>query len=173
MKAHKDKLKALNAFPKSWRHTTEGTFTRLALANLPISRQEELGWYEVQEVVPTFDPATHRLVKGSLIFTGTSITRTDTVEAIPQVELDAQAFSLAKSQRTVGVQEITVVTSSGKSFDGDEISQSRMSRAITASEPLDTTPWRLQDNSVVTVSREELKEALRLSLGAQSALWFI
>ena len=78
----------------------------------------------------------------------------------------------AKVERTAIVERLTVTTASGKTFDGDEISQGRMGRAIVALDPLETTLWILADNTPdPNVSREELREALRLAGAAQAAVW--
>ena len=88
-----------------------------------------------------------------------------------QEQLDAQAYNSAKEQKLLDVGNITVTTQAGNTFDGDEISQSRMARAIASSDPLETTQWKLADNSIITVTREELKEALRLAGEAQTLIW--
>jgi hypothetical protein len=77
----------------------------------------------------------------------------------------------AKVQRQATVDVIIVTTASGKAFDGDETSQGRMSRAINALDPLETTVWILADNTPTMVTREELREALRLAGAAQTAVW--
>lgn len=80
----------------------------------------------------------------------------------------------AKVERTAAVEQITVTTATGKTFDGDEISQGRMGRAIIALEPLEKTLWILADNTPdPAVTREELREALRLAGAAQTAIWAI
>ena len=92
-----------------------------------------------------------------------------------QEELDVKSVQEAKAlkdkNRAAAMNALTVTTSSGKEFDGDEISQSRMARAVSFSQPLDTTQWILADNSVATVTREELIEAGLLAGQAQTALW--
>ena len=78
----------------------------------------------------------------------------------------------AKAEREEAVRNIIVTTQSGKKFNGDEEAQSRMSRAILAMDPLETTLWVLADSVVdPAVSREELREALRLAGAAQTAVW--
>ena len=87
-------------------------------------------------------------------------------------DLLAAARAGFKASRALTVSQIKVTVSTGKVFDGDEISQSRMARAVVASEPLETVPWVLADSASATiVTREELKEALRLSGDAQTAVW--
>lgn len=77
----------------------------------------------------------------------------------------------AKNQRTTAVAAIKVTTASGKVFDGDEKSQGRMSRAITALDPEEETLWVLANNTPTMVTREELREALRLAGAAQTQVW--
>lgn len=88
-----------------------------------------------------------------------------------QAELDAQALAEFKVSRELAVSQIQVTTASGKTFDGDETSQNRMARAVASSDPGDTTVWMLANNTPAVVSHDELKEALRLSGEAQTALW--
>ena len=79
-----------------------------------------------------------------------------------------------KSSRAAAVEAIDVTTASGNTFDGDEISQGRMARAIlalNASAPGTTVNWVLADNSVIQATVAELSEALALAGAAQAALW--
>lgn len=80
-------------------------------------------------------------------------------------------MSQAKALRTSEVDAIVVTTASGKTFDGDEKSQDRMARAITAMDDTETILWVLADNTPATVTRAELREALRLASEAQTAIW--
>ena len=82
-----------------------------------------------------------------------------------------QKITEGKKLRQAEVDAIVVTTESGKQFDGDENSQGRMSRAITALNPLESTVWVLADNNPTEVTREELQEALRLAGAAQTAIW--
>lgn len=93
-----------------------------------------------------------------------------------QLEQEAQASAREafKLEREAAVSRITVTTASGNTFDGDEVSQQRMSRAYTALQPKEegaTTPWVLHDNTSVLVTKEELLEALALAGQAQTDLW--
>jgi hypothetical protein len=92
------------------------------------------------------------------------------VDATKKLVVDAK---IAKVARNEAVEAIVVTTTSGKAFDGDEVSQGRMARAIAASDAGDTTVWMLADNTPASVTREELKEALRLSGDAQTSLWIV
>lgn len=99
------------------------------------------------------------------------------LESIPDA-LDDVAQTLvvaqqAKLQRTEAVARIQVTTASGKTFDGDETSQTRMARAVVALQAAgqDKTVWVLADNVPTTVSLDELAEALALAGAEQTRLW--
>lgn len=79
----------------------------------------------------------------------------------------------AKAHRQKQVESIKVTTASGKTFDGDETSQNRMSRAIQALQ-ITSTPsvnWILADNTVIAATVAELSEALALAGAEQARLW--
>jgi hypothetical protein len=84
---------------------------------------------------------------------------------------DAHLYEEYKKTRVEEVAKIKVTTKSGKTFDGDEKSQDRMARAVALGSAGETTQWKLADNSIVTVTWEELREALRLAGDAQTAIW--
>ena len=98
----------------------------------------------------------------------------DTRAAImSQIDFEtAQDAVAAKKLRDTAVAAIKV-TVSGKVFDGDEVAQGRMARAVAAAESaaISTYQWKLADNSVAAVSLGELKQALALAFQAQSELW--
>lgn len=85
----------------------------------------------------------------------------------------AQLRAEAKVARTAAVAAITVTTSTGKVFDGDETSQTRMARAIIGLQAaqVNTINWTLANNVSTSVTLAELTEALILSGEAQAALW--
>jgi len=77
---------------------------------------------------------------------------------------------LWKEDRQKQVENIVVTTDVGD-WDGDETSQTRMARAISVMTSTDKTTWILADNSVVSVTKAQIKEALKLAGEAQTALW--
>lgn len=86
-------------------------------------------------------------------------------------EMERERFKL---ERADSVSRITVTTSSGRIFDGDEMSQGRMARAIIGlmAQPAGTAvTWVLANNDVVDVQLEELQEALKLAGLRQTELW--
>lgn len=76
-----------------------------------------------------------------------------------------------KAERSAAVQAINVTTAAGNTFDGDEISQGRMARAILALPDGQAVPWVLHDNTVIEASAAELREALALAGAEQARLW--
>lgn len=93
-------------------------------------------------------------------------------------EIAAQELAQAKAERSDAVSKI-VVELDGLKFDGDETSQDRMSRTISAAMALgvDTATekrtWILADNTIAEVTISQLAEALRLAGDAQTALWTV
>ena len=98
----------------------------------------------------------------------------DTRAAIlSQIDFEtAQDAVASKKLRDTAVAAIKV-TVNGKVFDGDEVAQGRITRAVAAAESAGITvyQWKLADNSVADVSLSELKQALALAFQAQSELW--
>ena len=76
-----------------------------------------------------------------------------------------------KAERSAAVEAIKVTTLAGNTFDGDEVSQGRMARAVSSMEDVDTVLWVLADNTVIQATKAELREALRLAGSAQAAIW--
>ncbi len=78
-----------------------------------------------------------------------------------------------KAQRAAQVAAIKVTTQAGNTFDGDEVAQERMDRAINNLTRTGTPSvvWVLADNSVIEASVAELIEASALAGAAQAALW--
>lgn len=82
---------------------------------------------------------------------------------------------IAKIERTKAVAAIKVIISTGKIFDGDEVSQTRMARAIIGLQAvgLPSITWVLADNTETDATLAELTEAMILAGQAQSAVWVI
>jgi hypothetical protein len=103
-------------------------------------------------------------------------TRVPTAEQKAQAAADAAqaARDVAKQRRADAVAAITVNVD-GMTFDGDEISQGRIARAILAMESagVPNTPWTLSNNAVAAVTVAQLRAALVKAGLAQTALWGI
>ena len=85
-------------------------------------------------------------------------------------EQEREAWKLSRAQAVAAIR----VTVNGRLFDGDELSQGRMARAIFGLQPQPagaTVRWVLTDNSVAEVGLSELQEALSLAIQQQITLW--
>ena len=94
-------------------------------------------------------------------------------EYVAPVKSSDQLRAEAKAARAIAVAAIIVTTSTGKTFDGDETSQTRMARAIIGMQVANapTITWTLANNSIVDVTVAELTEALILAGQQQAVLW--
>jgi hypothetical protein len=92
-------------------------------------------------------------------------------EPIPYAPTQEGLLAQAKALRTAEVAAIIITTASGKTFDGDERSQDRMGTTLAAMDADDVAVWVLSDNTVAQVSRDELREALRLARTEMAAIW--
>lgn len=82
----------------------------------------------------------------------------------------AADITKSKIDRARDVAQIIVKTSSGSEFDGDELAQTRMARAITVLGS-NTIQWKLADNTFKEVDAAELTEALFLAGQTQAEIW--
>lgn len=92
---------------------------------------------------------------------------------LPDPELsEEERLSVRKLARSRAVNAI-IVEVDGMKFDGDEVAQGRMARALKVAElnNLDKTAWVLADNTVVEVRKKQLEEALSKAMLAQGELW--
>lgn len=84
---------------------------------------------------------------------------------------ESEQRELFKAERASAVKAIKVTTTLGNTFDGDEISQGRMARAILALPDGQTVRWVLHDNTEIDATAAELREALALAGAEQARLW--
>ena len=91
----------------------------------------------------------------------------------PEEQIKAVMLSRAKAQRQATVDLLKVTTASGKVFDGDEVSQDRIEKAIRVAELTGMTEceWVLANNVPTVVTLDELKEALVKAFQAMGAVW--
>lgn len=139
-------------------------------------RMAEFGFVEVGPAAPIdYDSATQRIEHGDPILVDGAWRLSSQVVDLNAEQLQVKAEETrakAKKERAAAVAAITVTTTAGNTFDGDEDSQNRMTRAIMgAVDDTETVPWTLADNTIVNVNRVELAEALRLAGSAQAAIW--
>lgn len=104
-----------------------------------------------------------------IVWPAVAMTAADTAGAI------ASLREQKKAARAVTVGAITVTTAAGHTFDGDEVSQTRMVRAIVALQATATPniAWVLSNNTAIQATAAELTEALALAGAAQAAVWVL
>lgn len=90
-------------------------------------------------------------------------------------EIEKMELAKAKQERAEAVSKITVEID-GMVFDGDEVSQERMSRTVVAAAATGetgdaTTTWVLHDNTIAQPTISQLARALRAAGEAQTKLW--
>lgn len=97
------------------------------------------------------------------------------IKAIPEPtpeEKKRMELAKAKAMRAVAVANIKVEVD-GLMFDGDEMAQSRMARAIEVANitGMQETVWVLADNTVKTVTLDQMRRALSKAMLAMGELW--
>ena len=94
----------------------------------------------------------------------------ETAESKRNKVLD-ESLQAWKTERELLVRGIRVEVN-GLVYDGDEISQNRMARAVAAADSMDQmVAWTLADNTVATVAVLQLKKALSLASTKQTEIW--
>lgn len=76
-----------------------------------------------------------------------------------------------KRLRNYEVENLKVTCADGYVFDGDEISQSRMARALLGMNDTDVISWKLANNEFVEVTKVKLAEILRKAGEMQTSIW--
>ena len=131
---------------------------------------------------PAYDPITHGVRAATPVLIDGQWTQQWEVFPLPAEEVAAnQAAAIqsareqAKAQRQAAVDAIKVTTQAGNTFDGDETSQTRMTRAVLAMQATGapSVTWVLADNTVIQATVPELTEALALAGAEQARLWVI
>ena len=79
-------------------------------------------------------------------------------------------FNRDKEMRTLEMASLTVEVD-GHVLQADEESQNRMVRAILVLEKRETIQWITADNEIVMLSKEQLEQALRKAVEAQTEIW--
>ena len=92
---------------------------------------------------------------------------------ISQIDIESEQDAVAAKKQRDAVVAAIKVTVNGNVFDGDEVAQGRMARAVAAAEisGVGSYQWKLANDSFSEVTIEELKQALELAFRTQSELW--
>ena len=98
----------------------------------------------------------------------------DEVPEMPPDVAAAKALAEAKEERAESVSGIRV-TVDGMVFDGDEVAQQRLARAIMVAEitGMNETQWVMADNTVHTITVTQAKEALSKAMLQMGELWTV
>lgn len=98
----------------------------------------------------------------------------DEVPEMPPDVAAAKALEEAKEERAEEVGSIKV-TVDGMTFDGDEVAQQRLARAIMVAEitGMNETQWVMADNTVHTITVAQAKEALSKAMLQMGELWTV
>ena len=81
-----------------------------------------------------------------------------------------QALNIWKQQRQEAVDAI-IVEHKGKKFQGDEVSQDRIARAILSLSDGDTINWVAYDNTEVELTKTDLQTILTQAREQQNLIW--
>jgi hypothetical protein len=81
-----------------------------------------------------------------------------------------QALRIWKQQRQEAVDSI-IVEHKGKKFQGDEVSQDRIARAILSLSDGDVINWVALDNTEVELTKADLQTILTQAREQQSLIW--
>ena len=152
--------------------------------SFPVELTDEMivnaGYREVICKAPDFDKITQSATESAPLLINGAWTQQWIIQDLPLedvAENKAVAERLEreamKAQRDITTAGILVTTAAGNVFNGDEVSQNRLGRAIMALQLTGTltTHWVLANNVAVEVGVPELAEALALAGAAQTALW--
>lgn len=94
----------------------------------------------------------------------------DKVDWRTSEEIQQGLYNQWKAERQSKVDNIEVELNS-VIYQGDETSQTRLSRAVSVMEDTDTTMWVAKDNSVNELSKADLKYILREAGIKQTLIW--
>lgn len=96
-----------------------------------------------------------QILDGEIYLGGTPSTGWETTQVVT-----------AKQAKEDALSSITVTTTNGNTFDGDDVARADMLNAIIASDFLGLTEhtWKLSDNSWKEITLDELKEASALAI---------
>lgn len=102
---------------------------------------------------------------------GVAYTEEPDPEPTPE-EIEAERLAEAKRLRAAQVAAITVEVD-GMVFDGDEVAQARMGRALEVARitSMTSTVWVLADNTVAEVTVAQMERALSAAMLKMAELW--
>lgn len=144
--------------------------------SIPEGTEEVSGWYKLTYADMPEQDSAFIIEQGPVVLVDGHYVQTWVQTPRPPEEVAAEELAQAKTERAEAVSRI-IVTVDGMQFDGDEISQTRMSRAVILAvvfnKDLDatTTKWVLADNTVAYPTVRQLAQALMLAGEEQTRVW--
>ena len=161
--------------PESGEKLSRKDLCVLINTSIPEDTEELSGWYTLTYADMPEQDSAYIIEQGPVELVDGHYVQTWVQTARAPEEVAAEELAQAKAERADAVSRITV-TADGMTFDGDETSQERMSRTITAAvatgeDMSATTTWVLADNTVAQPSIKQLAQALRLAGEKQTELW--
>lgn len=98
-------------------------------------------------------------------------------DEVPEMPPDVAAAKALEEAKEVRANEVAgiKVTVDGMVFDGDELAQQRLARAIMVAEitGMNETRWVMADNTVHTITVEQAKKALSQAMLQMGELWTV
>ena len=163
--------------PESGEKLSRKDLCVLTNISIPEGTEELSGWYKLTYADMPEQSSAFIIEQGPVELVDGHYVQTWVQTARDPEEVAAEELAQAKAERAAAVSRITV-TVDGMTFDGDEVSQERMARTITAAvatgeDMSATTTWVLADNTVAQVSMQQLAQALRAAGEQQTALWTV
>lgn len=162
--------------PESGEKLSRKDLCVLINTSIPEDTEEISGWYKLtyadmpeQDSAFIIEQGSVELVEGHYVQTWIQTPR-------PPEEVAVEELEQAKTERAEAVSRI-IITVDGMQFDGDEISQTRMARAVILAvvfgKDLDATntKWVLADKTVAYPTVRQLAQALMLAGEEQTRVW--
>ena len=162
--------------PESGEKLSRKDLCVLTNISIPEGTEELSGWYKLTYADMPEQNSTFIIEQGPVKLVDGHYMQTWVQTPRPPEEVVADELARAKIERAEAVSRI-IVTVDGMQFDGDETSQTRMSRAVILAavfgKDLDatTTKWVLADNTVAYPTIRQLAQALMLAGEAQTDVW--
>lgn len=153
---------------------------RFPATSFPADFSPPDGYVRVEDVPPIYNQMTQRATQQSPVLVDGVWRQSWVIADLSGDEIAANqalaasnARAAAKVVRQAAVDAIKVTVASGKTFDGNEAAQANLLLAVQVAQitGLTETEWTLADNSRVTVTLAEIKEALTLAALEKSRLW--
>lgn len=162
--------------PESGEKLSRNDLCVLTNISIPEGTEELSGWYKLTYAAMPEQDSAFIIEQGPVELVDGHYVQTWVQTPRPPEEVAAEELAQAKTERAEAVSRI-IVTVDGMQFDGDETSQTRMSRAVILAavfgKDLDaaTTKWVLADNTVAYPTIRQLAQALMLAGEEQTAVW--